>query len=83
MQFIHDWICCNKVSEGISRVIYRELASVKFTNCGDKMSPFMMHPARVAYIKAPHGKLCKNKAFTGLPSCLCLQCQQNQGFMER
>lgn len=32
-------------------MIYRVPASVKFTNCCDKMSPFMMHFTRVAYIK--------------------------------
>lgn len=32
-------------------MIYRETASVKFTNCCDKMSPFMMHSTRAAYIK--------------------------------
>lgn len=32
-------------------MIYREPASVKFTNCCDKMSPFMMHSTPAAYIK--------------------------------
>lgn len=32
-------------------MIYREAASVKFTNCCDKMSHFMMHSTQAVYIK--------------------------------
>lgn len=50
-------------------MIYRELASVKFTNCCDKMSPFMMHSTWAAYIKGTAmERVAKTKRPPGSPA---------------
>lgn len=50
-------------------MIYRELASVKFTNCCDKMSPFMMRSTRAAYIKGTAmERVAKTKQWPGSPA---------------